>query len=375
MHDSPINKTSGPRFSRPRLADVEYEELIVRRGRRTGAYAVIAIHSTVLGPALGPVRIWGSSDPTDAITDSLRIAKLTGFQSALANLAAGGGAGAICIPGPEPASDWERTELLHDFGELVESLDGRFIATCDAGLSQDDMVTLAGPTEHLAGLPRAMGGLGDPRALAALGVEVSIRRAVQVHLGAEEMNGLRVGVIGLGAVGSLIAERLSHDGSEVVAADIDPARQTRAAEIGATWLSPGEIITAECDVLVPCAPALELGSGDIEAMRASVVCGPACDALADDALAVELHERGVLFVPAELAGWGGPVCAAAERQNATRSVAVEQVVGLGDRLERLLVSARQANQIPQDLARTEAMEALEREAGRARRARLASERP
>ena len=251
---------AGPRAgvaTPPPAIAFDHEEIVVRHGERSGCCVIVAVHSTALGPALGGVRLWHYPAAADAVADALRLARGMTMKAAVAGLDLGGGKGVIHAPGSRPPSGAERAEMLLDFGDLVESLDGRYITAEDVGISPRDMVEIGRRTPHLTGLPTDRGGSGDPSPLTAIGVEAAMRACVRDRFGARGLEGLRIGVIGLGHVGTSLARRLLEAGAHVVASDIAPGKRALARRLGLEWVEPGAAMTAEYDVLAPCA----LGGG------------------------------------------------------------------------------------------------------------------
>ena len=168
----------------PHIAPVpfEHEELVVRRGSRSGVNCIVAIHSTALGPALGGVRMWHYPSTADAARDALRLAAGMTYKAAAAGLDLGGGKGVICAP-PDGLAGEQRHAALLDFADLVESLGGRYITAEDVGISPGDMVAIGERTDHLAGLPRGLGGTGDPSPFTAIGVEAAMRACARQRFG------------------------------------------------------------------------------------------------------------------------------------------------------------------------------------------------
>src|SRR5215210_6298312 len=201
------------------------EELVVRRGSRSGRYVVVAVHSTALGPALGGVRLWHYDGTVDGVRDALRLARGMTYKAAAAGLGLGGGKGVICAaPGSHPTGR-ARRDLLLDFADLVQSLDGRYITAEDVGTSPSDLVTIRERTEHVTGLPPERGGTGDPSPFTALGVEAAMRACARERFGSRDLTGRRVAIAGLGHVGSRLGERLVRAGAELTVSDIDPAKR------------------------------------------------------------------------------------------------------------------------------------------------------
>ncbi|HEY7122079.1 MAG TPA: Glu/Leu/Phe/Val dehydrogenase dimerization domain-containing protein, partial [Solirubrobacterales bacterium] len=178
-----------------------HEEVVVRRGHRSGIYIVVSIHSTVLGPALGGLRLWRYQALGDAIADGLRLSEAMTYKAAAAGLDLGGGKAVICVPPDRELPPDERRELMLDVGDIVESLEGRYVTAEDVGTGTDDMVVIRERTRCVAGLPIDSGGSGDPSPITARGVESAIRACFEHRFGSGDVAGRRVTVIGLGHVG------------------------------------------------------------------------------------------------------------------------------------------------------------------------------
>ncbi|MEA2445274.1 MAG: leucine dehydrogenase [Thermoleophilales bacterium] len=310
------------------LVALDHEELLVRRGRRSGAYTIVAVHSTALGPAVGGCRMWRYADSAAAARDALRLSRAMTFKNAAAGLSMGGGKGVIIAdPGTAP-SDERRREMLLDFADTVNALDGRYITAEDVGTSADDMATIATATDHVAGLARELGGSGDPSPFTALGVEAAMRACVERHFGDPELEGRSVAVVGAGHVGSALARRLAAAGARLLLADIDPERRALADELGADWVESSEALRAAVDVLAPCALGGVLDQTTIPLLRAPIVCGAANNQLAHDGLADDLAAHDILYAPDFVANAGGIINIAVELEptgydedEATRRVA------------------------------------------------------
>ena len=259
----------------------DHEDLVVRRGRRSGRYVVVAIHSTALGPALGGVRLWHYQATIDGARDALRLARGMTYKAAAAGLELGGGKGVICAPkGPPPAGQ-DRRALLLDFGDLVESLGGRYITAEDVGIEPADLVVIAERTGHVTGLPADRGGTGDPSPFTAIGVEAAIRACLWSRFGDPAPAGRTVAIVGLGHVGAGLAERLSEDGCELLVSDVLTEKRALAERLGATWVDPEHVMTVECDVLAPCALGGAISVSNVDRLGCEIVCGSANNQLAD----------------------------------------------------------------------------------------------
>ena len=337
---------------------LEHEDLVLHRGSRSGRYVIVAVHSTALGPALGGARLWHYPTTTDGIRDALRLARGMTFKAASAGLALGGGKGVICGPEHNPTGR-ERRDLLLDFGDLVESLEGRYITAEDVGMSPADLVVMRERTDHVTGLPPERGGSGDPSPFTALGVEAAMRACAREHLGSPELAGLRIVVAGLGHVGEKLARRLIEGGAEVAVSDIDPEKRSVAEALGADWLEPADELVAECEILAPCALGGVIDAGNLPLLRCEVVCGCANNQLADESLAESLAERDILYAPDFVVNAGGLIHVYREIQGYSESHARELALGIEGNLTRILEAARELGVTPLDAARTVATDRLE----------------
>ncbi len=272
--------------------------------RASGLSAVIAIHSTALGPAAGGVRFWHYADSHAAVTDALRLSRGMSYKNAMAGLPLGGGKGVVLADRPGAVISEAQ---LKAFGRAVESLAGRYVTAEDVGMSEARMKVVATETRHVSGLPVADGSAGgDPGPVTARGVYLGIKAAAKRALGAETMQGVRVAIQGVGSVGGNVARMLAADGAKLVLADVDTARaQNLAAALGAETSDPQAILSVETDILSPCALGGILNATAIAALRCRAVAGAANNQLATGAEGQLLHDRGILYAPDYVINAGG----------------------------------------------------------------------
>ncbi|HEX2468706.1 MAG TPA: Glu/Leu/Phe/Val dehydrogenase dimerization domain-containing protein [Solirubrobacterales bacterium] len=337
----------------------DHEQLAIRRGDRSGLYSIVAIHSTALGPALGGVRLWGYPATIDAARDALRLAMGMTYKAAAARLDLGGGKGVICAPPGTKVEGERRRAALLDFGDLVESLGGRYITAEDVGICPDDLIAIRERTEHVTGLPSERGGSGDPSPFTAMGVEAAMRACCKAVFGEPDLAGRTVAVVGLGHVGSGLAQRLAEAGARLVVSDIVPARRALADELGAAWVDPGETMLAECDVLAPCALGGAVHAGNVADLRCRVVCGSANNQLADESLAGVLAQRDILYAPDFIANAGGLIHVYMEITGYSEERATELALGIEETLGQVLATAAERSITPLDAARELARERLD----------------
>lgn len=280
-----------------------HEMVVFGLDPEVGLKAIVAVHSTLLGPACGGVRMFPYGSEEEALEDALRLSEAMTLKSAAAGVSLGGGK---CVVIGDPKRD--KTEpLLLSLGRLVDSLGGKYVAASDVGMTVEDLVILSRATKHVASLPVEMGGSGDSSPLTAVGVVHAIRAALERLFGSGEVSGRTFAVQGLGKVGFRLARLLVEQGGKVFGADVDGEKAEKAErELGVEIVPPEEILFVECDVLCPCALGGVLNSETIPKLRCKAVCGAANNQLADEREdARRLKEAGVLYVPDFVANAGG----------------------------------------------------------------------
>jgi leucine dehydrogenase len=320
---------------------------VIRRGRRSGVYTIVAVHSTRLGPALGGCRIWRYASSADGARDALRLARAMTFKAAAAHVPLGGGKGVICAPPGDPPSAGDRRAVLLDFADTVNVLDGAYVTAEDVGTSSADMMVIAERTEHVAGLPESRGGSGDPSPMTALGVESAMRACCAHRFGSPDLEGRAVAVVGVGRVGSQLARRLCAAGARLLLADIDERKRALAGELpGAQWCDPNVALHAEVDVLAPCALGGAVNESNVGLLRCAVVCGSANNQLSHEGLAEDLRAHDILYAPDFVANAGGLINIAIEREGYERDRALYKVRGIEDTMDELLEEAEEQGTTP-----------------------------
>lgn len=292
--------------------DYDDHELVeVVRDRASGLTAIIALHSTHLGPGAGGTRFWHYADPAGAVRDALRLSRGMSYKNAMAGLPMGGGKAVILA---NPART-KTPAMLAAFADAIEALAGRYVTAEDVGMSEADMVTIAQRTHHVSGLPvsdpDAAGG--DPGPFTARGIYYGIKAAVAHKLGTDSMAGVHVAVQGTGSVGGGVARLLAADGARLTLADIDAARAARlAAELGAEAAAAETIMDTQCDVFSPNALGAILDDVGIDRLRAPIVAGGANNQIARQQHGARLHERGILYAPDYVINGGGIIAVTVE---------------------------------------------------------------
>ncbi|SHE91312.1 leucine dehydrogenase [Modicisalibacter ilicicola DSM 19980] len=288
-----------------------HEQVVYGSDRRSGLQAIIAIHNTCRGPALGGLRIYPYPTEERALADVLRLARGMTYKSALANLPLGGGK-AVIIADPKRQ---KTPALLEAMGRLIATQGGRYITAEDSGSSEQDMRVIAGVTEHVSGLRRQGEESGDPSPFTAWGVFNALRCAVRHGFERDDLAGLRVAIQGVGHVGAHLARHLHAAGARLVLADVDTqAVKQLAKELQADIVSPLDIFAVDADIFAPCAMGAVLDSRVCERLKARIVVGAANNQLATAEMADRLHQRGILYTPDYVANAGGLIEVAWQRR-------------------------------------------------------------
>ena len=320
------------------MAERGHEQVVLVADASTDLRAVIAIHSTALGPSLGGIRFWHYAAEADALTDVLRLSEAMSLKAAAAGLHQGGGKAVVRWSDPRRA---RTAEQLRALGRAVHELGGRYIAAEDVGATTADMDGIAAVTPWVTGVSEAMGGSGDPSPVTAVGVHAAMRAAARERWGAPELAGRHVVIQGAGKVGAGLARLLVADGARVSIGDIDDARvQALVTEVGVEAVPVDDVLTRQVDIVAPCALGGVLTHRVVDALACSIVCGGANNQLAtvevDDALAA----RGVLYAPDFVANAGGILNIAEEFVGYSRARALDAARGIETTMANLFASAR-----------------------------------
>ena len=339
-----------------------HELVIFGHDAATGLKAIIAIHSTTLGPAAGGCRMWPYASQAEALADVLRLSRGMSYKNAMAGLPFGGGK-AVIIGDPRTV---KTPELLAAFGRLVDSLRGRYVTAEDVGTTTADMAHVARATRYVAGLGRAAGVAGgDPAPKTALGVFLGLKAAVKFRLGRDDLAGLTVAVQGVGGVGYHLCGLLAAAGARLKVADVLPTAVARVCdEFGAAPVAPVRVLEEEVDVLAPCALGAILNARTIARLRAPVVAGAANNQLAQAQDGEALRAAGVLYAPDYVINAGGIISVAREYYGGTEAQVIEDIHGIPARLSEIFERARRESRPTSEIADRMARERLGREAQR-----------
>ena len=322
--------------------------------RESGLRAIIAVHSTHLGPAGGGVRFWHYAKSGDAVVDALRLSRGMSYKNAMAGLPLGGGKAVIL-------ADERRTktpQMLAAYGRAVERLGGAYVTAEDVGMSVDDLVAISRETRYIAGLPVPEGQVGgDPGPHTSYGVYLGVKAAAKRALGKDSLAGLHIAIQGAGSVAGGLARRAAAEGARLSIADIDPARvQALAAEVGGTVVAPEEILFLEADILSPNALGAILDADTIGRLRAPVVAGGANNQLKTREDGDRVQQHGILYAPDYVINAGGIINVSTEfLRDGDESVVRQRIEAIPGRLDRIwdesAATGRNPAAVADDMAR------------------------
>lgn len=324
------------------MATKEHEQVVYCYDRSTGLKAIIAIHNTMLGPALGGCRMWPYDNEEQALHDAIRLSRGMTYKSAVAGLNLGGGKAVII----GDAKTMKSEALFRAFGRFVQSLAGRYITAEDVGTTVSDMEWVRMETDYVTGFSRALGGSGDPSPVTAFGVYHGMRAAMKKIFGTDSMQGRTVALQGVGQVGFFLIGHLLSAGAKVIAADIDDEKIKRAAsQYDALTFVPSDVIyDVDCDVFAPCALGGTVNGNTIPRLRCKIVAGCANNVLENEDIdGPSLVARKILYVPDYVISAGGIINVSSELEGYNRKHAIGKAAGIFDIVSQLLAIAETEN--------------------------------
>lgn len=310
------------------MARKDHEQVVFCRDKVTGLRAIIAIHDTTLGPALGGTRMWAYANEDDALRDVLRLSRGMTYKSAASGLNLGGGKAVIIGD-----RSMKNEMLFRAYGRFVQGLNGRYITAEDVNTTVRDMEWVRMETEHVVGISRALGGSDDPSPVTALGTYEGIKASLKWLTGNESLAGRRVAVQGVGAVGRHLVRHLVEGGATVTVADIDAEnlKQVTSKSSGVEVVAPDAIHAVPCDVFAPCALGAVINDQTLPQLRCSIVAGSANNVLADeDKHSSALEMRKILYAPDYVVNAGGLINVANELEGYDHDRALKQASGIYD---------------------------------------------
>lgn len=316
---------------------------------KSGLKAIIAIHSTHLGPAGGGCRFWHYAKDEEALTDALRLSRGMSYKNAMAGLPLGGGKSVILAD----EAKTKTPEMLHAFGKAVDSLNGRYVTAEDVGINVADMIEVARSTKYVAGLPNSAGDVGgDPGPHTSLGVFLGIKEAVKWALGKDSLSGLHIALQGAGSVASGVALHACAEGAKLTIADVDPAKAQKLADrTGGKVVSPDEILGLEADVLSPCALGAIFTEETIADLKVPIVAGGANNQLATPEDGERLHARNILYAPDYVINAGGIINVCTEYLGDGDATLVRRrIEGIPTRLHQIWTEGSESGRDPAAVA-------------------------
>jgi valine dehydrogenase (NAD+) len=339
------------------IADDDHEQIVIRQDKETGLRLIVAVHSTVLGPALGGMRLKRyPGGLREALDDVMGLARTMTLKASAAGLDLGGGKAVMIDDGREDM----RNARLEAAARAIDELDGAYITAEDIGTTTEDMDHMARFTRFVVGQSLSKGGGGDPSPVTAETVFQAMRRGLAAATGSDDFDGRRVGIVGLGKVGSPLAKKLAKAGAHVVGCDLDEGRCKCLADYGVEPAPSAEAILAtELDVLAPCAAGGLIDDALARSIDCRVVAGAANNPLTDRSVARTLMERGIVYVPDFLANCGGLIHVSMEWYGEHGAGEEELIARAMERLDLALETAEADGITPIEVAERQALERVE----------------
>ena len=300
-------KKSAPVFGQ--LSFDNHEQVVFCNDKDTGLKAIIGIHNSVLGPALGGTRMWNYNSEWDALNDVLRLSRGMTFKSAITGLNLGGGKAVII----GDAKTQKTPALMRKFGEFVHSLSGKYITAEDVGMDTEDMDTVREVTPYVTGISESKGGAGNPSPITAYGVFMGMKAAAKYKYGSDDLEGRKVLVQGIGHVGEALVEHLTNEGADVYISDINIAKLQEVSEQYSVKIYTGDVYDADVDIYAPCALGATINDATVNRIKATIIAGAANNQLADENThGLILQQKGIVYAPDFLINAGGIINVYAE---------------------------------------------------------------
>lgn len=318
----------------------DFEQIVFCNDNRTGLRAIIAMHSTALGPAVGGCRMWAYANEDEALTDVLRLSKGMTYKAAISGLNWGGGKAVII----GDAKKDKNPEMLKRFGEYVDRLGGNYVTAKDVGIGSDDLRTVKSRTKHVLGIDGEANSSGDPSPATAWGVYHGMVSAADVAFGSKSLKGKKIVMQGLGSVAYYLLEHVMAEGAQVIACDVDQAAIERAVKkYNIEIVRPEAIYDVPCDIFSPNALGASINAQTLPRLQTKVIAGAANNQLATDADGEEVLRRGIVYAPDYAINAGGLMNIYHESAipgGYSKSRAFEHIAKIGDTISQILVCAK-----------------------------------
>ncbi|HET9680152.1 MAG TPA: Glu/Leu/Phe/Val dehydrogenase dimerization domain-containing protein [Gammaproteobacteria bacterium] len=302
-----------------------HEQVVFFHSKDTGLKAIIAIHNSVLGPALGGCRVWPYESEAEALNDVLRLSRGMTYKAAVSGLNLGGGKSVI-IADPKDKNE----AMFRAFGRFIESLSGRYITAEDVNTSVQNMDWIYSETDHVVGVHPVHGGSGNPSPFTALGTVQGIKAGLNAKYGHTDLGKASYAVQGLGNVGTHVVKHLRDAGAKVYVTDINEDRVANCVDMGCEAVSGDDIYTTDAKVYVPCALGATVNEKTIPQLKCDIIAGAANNQLANDTCGDEIHGKDILYVPDYAINAGGLMNVAVELQGYNEDLATRMVTGIYD---------------------------------------------
>lgn len=333
-----------------------HEQIVFCNDKDTGLKAIIGIHNTVLGPALGGTRMWHYNNEWEALNDVLRLSRGMTLKSAITGLNLGGGKAVII----GDAKTQKTPAMMRKFGEFIHSLSGKYITAEDVGTTTEDMDTIREVTPYVTGISESKGGSGNPSPITAYGVFMGMKAAAKYAYGSDVLEGKTVFVQGIGHVGEALVEHLVNEGANVTISDINQERlQSVKAKYGATIYQGNDLYSETMDIYAPCALGATINDTTIHKLNAKIIAGAANNQLAEDKHGLLLKDRGIVYAPDFLINAGGIINVYAELENYDRQEIMRKTENIYNTTLEILKRAAATNITTNEAAINMALERIE----------------
>jgi leucine dehydrogenase len=323
------------------LNSMEHEQIVFCSKPEVGLKAIIAIHNTTLGPALGGTRMWNYSTERDAIRDVLRLSRGMTYKAAISGLNLGGGKAVIIGDAQTDKSE----PLFRAFGRFVDGLGGRYITAEDVGMTEQDMEWIFSETKYVTGIPKEMGGSGNPSPVTAYGVYMGMKASAYRAYGSDSLSGKRIGIQGAGSVASHLARYISKEGAELFITDIFREKAEKVARhTGAKVVPPDDIYTLDLDIFSPCALGGVVNDDTISYLKCDIIAGGANNILdIEDKHGEMLIKKGILYAPDYVINAGGIINVASELEGYNEKLSMEKASRIYDTVLSIFDYAEEHN--------------------------------
>lgn len=322
------------------MEEYDYEQVVVCQDKESGLKAIIAIHDTTLGPALGGTRMWTYESEEAAFEDALRLAKGMTYKNAAAGLNLGGGKTVII---GDPKKD-KNEAMFRAFGRFIQGLNGRYITAEDVGTTVEDMDLVYAETDYVTGVSPAFGSSGNPSPVTGYGVYVGMKAAAKEAFGTDSLEGKTVAVQGIGNVAYAMCQYLHEEGAKLIVTDINKASVQRAVdEFGAKAVDINEIYEVECDIYSPCALGATINDDTIPKLKAKVIAGAANNQLLENRHGDIIQNKGIVYAPDYVINSGGVINVADELLGYNRDRAMKKVESIYNSIEKIMDISKRDN--------------------------------